>query len=82
MNAIQVKSLTKKYTDFTLDNITFSLPSGSIMGLVGENGAGKSTTIKLIMNSISRDSGEISVLGCDIHSRGSGSWRQNGIYTQ
>lgn len=65
MNAIQVKNLTKKYTDFTLDNITFSLPSGSIMGLVGENGAGKSTTIKLIMNAIPRDNGEITVLGCD-----------------
>jgi ABC-2 type transport system ATP-binding protein len=65
MNAIKVKNLTKRYTDFTLDNISFSLPKGSIMGLVGENGAGKSTTIKLIMNAISRDSGEISVLGCD-----------------
>lgn len=65
MNAIEVKNLTKKYTGFILDNISFSLPSGSIMGLVGENGAGKSTTIKLIMNAVSRDSGEISVLGCD-----------------
>lgn len=65
MNAIQVRNLTKKYADFTLDNISFSLPTGSIMGLVGENGAGKSTTIKLIMNAISRDSGEITVLGCD-----------------
>lgn len=65
MNTIQIKNLTKKYTDFTLDNITFSLPTGSIMGLVGENGAGKSTTIKLIMNAIPRDSGEVSVLGCD-----------------
>ncbi len=65
MNAIEIKNLTKRYTDFTLDNINFTLPSGSIMGLVGENGAGKSTIIKLIMNSISRNSGEISVLGCD-----------------
>lgn len=70
MNAIEVKNLTKKYNDFTLDNISFYLPEGSIMGLVGENGAGKSTTIKLIMNAISRDSGEINVLGCDNQSPG------------
>lgn len=65
MNAIEIKDLTKKYRDFTLDSISFTLPSGSIMGLVGENGAGKSTTIKLIMNAISRDGGSVSVLGCD-----------------
>ncbi|HHW46869.1 MAG TPA: ABC transporter ATP-binding protein [Clostridiales bacterium] len=65
MNAIEVKNLTKKYSGFTLDNISFSLPTGSIMGFVGENGAGKSTTIKLIMNAIPRDSGEIKVLGLD-----------------
>lgn len=65
MNAIEVKNLSKKYSGFSLENINFSLPSGSIMGLVGENGAGKSTTIKLIMNTLSRDSGEIVVLGCN-----------------
>lgn len=63
MNAIEIKSITKAYKDFTLDNINFSLPMGTIMGLVGENGAGKSTTIKLIMNAIAADKGSISVLG-------------------
>lgn len=65
MNAIEIKNLTKSYKDFKLDNINLALPSGCIMGFVGENGAGKSTTINLIMNAIERDYGEISVLGVD-----------------
>lgn len=65
MNAVEIKNLSKSYKGYKLDNISFSLPMGSILGLVGANGAGKSTTIKLIMNAISRDSGEIRVLGKD-----------------
>ncbi len=65
MNALEVKNLNKSYKEFSLNNISFSLPQGCIMGLIGENGAGKSTTIKLIMNTIKRDNGEISVLGRD-----------------
>lgn len=65
MNAIEVRNLCKGYKDFALENISFELPSGCIMGLVGENGAGKSTTIKLIMNAAKKDSGEIFVLGVD-----------------
>lgn len=65
MNAIEMRNVTKSYKDFTLDNISLTLPSGCIMGLVGENGAGKSTAIKLIMNAISRDSGDITVIGTD-----------------
>jgi ABC-2 type transport system ATP-binding protein len=68
MDAIEIRDLNKKYPGFLLDNINLSLPTGSIMGLVGENGAGKSTIIKLIMNAISRDSGQINVLGVDNHS--------------
>lgn len=64
-NAIDIKDVSKTYRDFTLDSLTLSLPEGSIMGLIGENGAGKSTTIKLIMNAISPDSGSIEVLGTD-----------------
>ncbi len=63
MNAIEVNGVTKNYSDFTLDNISFNLPAGTIMGLVGENGAGKSTTLKLIMDVIKADSGSISVFG-------------------
>ena len=65
MNAIEAIGLSKQYKDFLLDNVSFSLPMGTILGLVGENGAGKSTTIKLIMNAISRDGGSIRVLGED-----------------
>ena len=65
MNAIQCRGLTKVYKDFTLDNLTFDLPAGTILGLVGENGAGKSTTLKLLMDAIPRDGGQITVLGTD-----------------
>ncbi len=65
MNAIELDGITKRYDGFLLDNVSFSLPRGAILGLVGENGAGKSTTIKLIMNAIQRDSGMIRVLGED-----------------
>ncbi len=68
-NAIEIKGLGKNYRDFSLKDISFSLPEGSILGLVGENGAGKSTTINLIMNAISRDSGTVTVLGTDNQSK-------------
>lgn len=61
MNAIEVKNLSKNYKGFGLENISFTLPSGCIMGLVGENGAGKSTTIKLILDMIKKTSGEIKI---------------------
>ena len=64
-NAIEIKNLTKSYGDFSLDNLCLTLPTGCIMGLVGENGAGKSTTIKLILDMIARDGGEIELLGAD-----------------
>ena len=65
MNAIEIKNLNKSYGEFKLDDLNLCLPQGCIMGLVGENGAGKSTTIKLILDMIQRDSGTISVLGRD-----------------
>ena len=64
-NAVELKNVTKKFKGFTLDNISFDLPKGCILGLIGENGAGKSTTIRLIMNSLIKDSGKISVMGLD-----------------
>lgn len=65
MNALEIKNLTKVYSGFTLDHLTLTLPSGCIMGLIGENGAGKSTTIKLILDMIHKDSGSIAILGKD-----------------
>ena len=63
--AIVIDKLSKSYSGFSLKDISMTLPSGSVLGLVGENGAGKSTTLKLIMNTIRRDSGSVQVLGVD-----------------
>ena len=65
MNAIEIKGLTKQYKDFTLGPVDLALPMGCVLGLVGENGAGKSTTIRLIMNAVSRDGGQVQVMGMD-----------------
>lgn len=65
MNAIEIKGLTKSFGDFKLDSLDLTLPQGTIMGLVGENGAGKSTTINLILDIIKKDSGAITLLGKD-----------------
>ena len=65
MNALEVSHLTKNYRSFTLDDVSFTLPGGTILGLIGENGAGKSTTIKCILNLVRRDGGDISVFGLD-----------------
>ena len=65
VNAIEIKGLTKKYDGFTLNNISFDVPKGSIMGFIGQNGAGKSTTIKAILNIIKTDGGQIRLLGMD-----------------
>lgn len=64
-NAIEIKGLCKHYPDFSLESVSFSVPRGSIVGLVGENGAGKSTTIKAVLDLIRPDGGEISLLGQD-----------------
>ena len=63
--AIEVNNLTKKYDGFTLDNVSFKVPKGSIMGFIGQNGAGKSTTINAILNIVKKDEGEIKLFGLD-----------------
>ena len=65
MNAITIQDLTKTYNGFTLDHVSFAVPQGAIVGLIGENGAGKSTTINAILGLIQKESGTISVLGGD-----------------
>ena len=67
-HAINVKGLTKNYPNFSINNINLVVPKGYIVGLIGENGAGKSTTIKSILNLINKDSGSIEVFGLD-HSK-------------
>lgn len=63
MDALMLKNVSKAYENFQLKDISFALPEGVIMGLIGENGAGKSTIINCIMGLVTRDSGDIAVLG-------------------
>lgn len=65
MNALEIHGLTKRRGDFALQGLDLTLPAGCIMGLIGENGAGKSTTIRLILNGLRRDGGTIAVYGKD-----------------
>lgn len=68
-NAIEIRGLCKHYKGFSLDDLKLDLPYGCVLGLVGENGAGKSTTIRLIMDALERDGGTVSVLGVDNQSK-------------
>lgn len=61
MNAIEFKNVTKHYDDFTLDHLNLSVPSGCIVGFIGENGAGKTTSMKMIFDLVQPDEGEIRV---------------------
>ena len=65
MNALELQGLTKHYKDFTLGPLDLTLPGGTICGLIGENGAGKSTTIRLILDMVRRDGGTVTILGRD-----------------
>lgn len=62
---LEVNNLCKTFPRFHLDDISFSLPQGYIMGFIGPNGSGKTTTVKLILNMLHRDSGDIQVMGLD-----------------
>ena len=63
-NLLQLSHVTKKYPGFALNDVCLSLPGGTILGLIGENGAGKSTTIKCILGLITYE-GNVSILGED-----------------
>lgn len=64
-NILELQQVSKSFakSDFTLDNVSFSLPYGAILGFVGENGAGKTTTIGCILNTITKDSGSVKLFG-------------------
>lgn len=64
-NILEIKGLCKKYDGFALQDVSFSLPRGYIMGFVGQNGSGKTTTIRSILNMAQKDSGKITVFGLD-----------------
>lgn len=65
---LKVENLTKRYTSFQLDHVSFSIPKGTIMGLIGENGAGKSTTINAILDLIHKDEGKVTFWGQELSS--------------
>lgn len=64
-NCIELKNVTRHYTEFSLKDVSFSVPTGSVMGFIGENGAGKSTTIKAILGLLKNGEGSVTVLGED-----------------
>lgn len=61
--ALEVRGLTKHYGSFVLDQVSLQVPYGMVVGFIGENGAGKSTTIKAILNLIHKETGDIYILG-------------------
>ena len=62
-NNILVRDLCKQFDGFLLDHVSFQVPKGRIVGFIGENGAGKSTTINLILDELKRDNGQIQIFG-------------------
>ena len=82
--ALEVKNLSKTYkrSGFALDNVSFGVPKGAIMGFVGENGAGKSTTIGCILNTLFRDKGEIRVLGKEMRDQDTNLRQRIGVVFQ
>ena len=65
MNAMEIRGLCKRYPAFELKNVTFSVPQGAVMGFIGRNGAGKSTTIKSILGLVHLDAGHVEIMGKD-----------------
>lgn len=65
-NAIEIKNITKSFDNFSLGPINLNVPRGCMVGYIGENGAGKSTTLKIILGLVHPDSGEIKIFGKDV----------------
>lgn len=66
--ALQIENLTKQYSGFKLDHVSFTVPKGVIMGMIGENGAGKSTTINAVLDLIHKDEGKVLFWGQELSS--------------
>ena len=66
MNLIEINGLCKNFESFQLKNVSFSLEEGYIMGFIGRNGAGKSTTRKTMLNLMKNDGGEVKLCGLSI----------------
>ncbi|MDF1509005.1 ABC transporter ATP-binding protein [Robertmurraya sp. DFI.2.37] len=64
-NVVELKNVTKKFKGFSVENINLDVKQGFVTGFIGANGAGKSTTIKMIMNLLKPDAGEVKLFGMD-----------------
>ena len=78
-NILEVKGLNKSYGDFSLSDVTFSLPEGCITGFIGVNGAGKTTTIRSVLRLTTNTSGSIKVFGLDMEKNESGLKNRIGV---
>ena len=63
MNVMEIRGLCKAYPAFTLKDVSFTVPQGAVMGFIGRNGAGKSTTIKSVLGLVHPDAGQVEILG-------------------
>ncbi|AMX00145.1 ABC transporter ATP-binding protein [Rummeliibacillus stabekisii] len=67
-NVVELKNVTKQFKEFSVKNINLQVKQGFVTGFIGENGAGKSTTIKMMMNLLKPDAGEVKLFGLDYKS--------------
>ena len=65
MNVLEVRELRKTYPAFTLKDVSLDVPQGAIVGFIGRNGAGKSTTLKSVLGLVHPDSGTVRAFGLD-----------------
>ena len=65
MNNLEVNKLNKTFKEFSLKDVNIKVPAGKIVGLIGENGAGKTTIIKCVLDAMAKDSGEVKLFGQD-----------------
>jgi ABC-2 type transport system ATP-binding protein len=80
--AVEFSQVTKRYKHFTLDHVDLQLEVGSIMGFVGANGAGKSTTLRILMGLVHQDEGSVQVLGRTIPNEQAAAKREIGFVSE
>lgn len=66
MEILKIEGLCKKYPEFSIKNVTFSMESGTVMGFIGRNGAGKTTTLKSMLRLVHPDAGHVELCGMDV----------------
>lgn len=79
MNILEVEGLCKTYPAFALRDVSFAVEPGTIMGFIGRNGAGKSTTIKSMLNLVHPDSGRVTMFGQDFYANETACKQQLGV---